>query len=180
MNKGMRATCTDQLSATKRLGAIEDELDAWAQSLVSRADELCERLDEHRRRYRATRRNTKYLPLVFDVRQRGNSLELRWQKCHRQGPLGQRRKNGGMWFSAVRKLPKAQGDGYDLDSLRRLAGEHELDLVLYIEDQARMIRLEHRDLMSVRRGLTTVKLRYRRRFAERPVPKVPDPDELEF
>lgn len=143
------------------LDAIEATLDAWLHDLVQRAQALRERLEAHRRAHRASGRGT-YRRLILSVGLRGCTLEIRWQRGDRVGPHGRKPKRG-LWLRPIRKIAARDGNGYPYSVLEDAAHPDEVGLVAELEREARRLREEHADLMTVRRGVVTVRARERRR-----------------
>lgn len=140
---------------------VEGTLDAWTADLIARARALQERLAKHRKALDAKgRRQGGYRPLMLVVAQKGNTLEIRWQKADKHGPYGQRPKTG-LWVTAIRKMPLREGNGYPYATLGALAVDQERDLVLELEEQARRIRWEHANNIALRKGLNVVRRRER-------------------
>lgn len=150
----------------ERLDELQATLDAWTHDLGLRAKALAARLAKHRKKLDASgRRQGGYRPLLLTVVTKGVSLEIRWQRADKKGPHGQVPRMG-YWLTPVRKVAQREGGGYSHEALATLATDGERDLVLELEREAQALRTEHADNMTIRRGVTTVRLRERARAKE--------------
>lgn len=140
---------------------IERILRIWRDDLDARADRCGAMLKDSRiERARLEPGEYRYTPLTLRVDKR-RSLDLGWQEvwCRRRTPGSAPEP----WYLPIRRRPARSGGGYDFDVLTSKVPESEKLLVIKIEEAARLIRLEYSDLMAVKRGLTTLAARKRRR-----------------
>jgi hypothetical protein len=140
---GASALTLGMMEAHENLGKLEDALDAWAEQLRKRGQELARIFIDEREKRRA---EGGYAPLSCRARHHFNSFCLEWR--------GEHRRDGKRYYKPIPRTP--DGAGYPYQLLHEQARPSMVPLVTQLEMKMRVIRRLYAETIRVREVLRLV------------------------